>query len=143
MKKIIEVGVNIKSFAGMVFMGALIIYMIAKSILGIYEVSFITIIGLAIMAALISGVIFLFESDVINRKISRFHKIADQYLAVCIIVFATNHIFNYFILSGIQYLYFLLFITACHLGGVLAFYIISKMELDVLNFKLKKYNSGL
>lgn len=142
MKKISNLILNIKTFACMIFIGEIILFMIAKSFLGVYEISFITMIGLVIMAFCISIIRHVLESELVNKKLKRGLVAIIQYILIVATVFAFNAIFQYFVVNAtIKYIYLFLFATACYLGGVLGFYIISKLEVDVLNIKLTNYHS--
>lgn len=142
MKKFSHLILNIKIFASMIWMGEIILFMIAKSFLGVYEISFITIIGLVIMALCIAIIRHALDSELVNRKVKRGFTAIIQYILIVTTVFIFNAIFQYFVANAIiEYFYLFLFVTACYLGGVLGFYIISKLEVDVLNIKLTNYHS--
>ena len=132
MKKIMNLIIDVKLFSAVIFIGTLILFMLAKTFLGTYEVSFVTIISFFFMAVLIAIIHYLLDN------LNSFKWILS-YLLTCATIFSMNMVFDYFMLSGIDYLYFLLFISFCYFGAMFAFYIISKFEVDVMNLSLSKY----
>lgn len=142
MKKLMNKTAEIKMQIGVIWIGMFALYMVSKTLLGIYEVSFLTVLELVLSAMIIGFVKMGFDSKVVLNKLSNKMILLIQYLVISIIMIGLNQLFDFYIVHGIEYLYLQGFITFSYCGAILGFYIMDYYDVNILNMGLKEYKES-
>lgn len=141
MKKFINGFAYFKLHTAIIWIAMLIIYMLTKTILGVYEVTFFTIIELMIMAVFINLILHLFENRISIMKIRKSVFLVLQGIFMIGTILSFNEIFYIYEVFGIQYLYLLSLLIFCYCGALFGFHIMTVLDVEALNGMLGKYNN--
>ena len=142
MKNFMQKVAEFKLLFAIIWIGMLAMYIVSKTLLGVYQVSFLTIIELILAAVVVGLIKLLFESKQVTKTHSKGMIIFEQYLFISIVMLGFNQLFQFYEVEGIQYLYLQAFITFSYFGALLGFYIMDYFELDILNKKLNIFKNS-
>jgi len=138
MQKVAE----LKMLFVIIWIGMFVLYMITKTLLGVYQVSFLTILELLLSAIVVGIIKLLVESKPVSKNLSKALMIFIQYLLISAVMIGFNQLFHFYTVQGIQYLYLQGFITFSYFGALLGFYITDLFDVDILNKKLNVFKDS-
>lgn len=142
MKKFMQKTAEFKLLFGIIWIGMLALYIVSKTLLGVYQVSFLTIIELIAASVVVGLVKLLYETKMVTKTHSKGMIIFEQYLLISIVMLGFNQLFNFYSVEGIQYLYLQLFITFGYFGALIGFYIMDLFDVEILNKKLNIFKDS-
>ncbi len=142
MKNFMQKVAEFKMLFAIIWIGMLALYIISKTILGVYQVSFLTILELILSAVVVGFIKLLFESKLVTKTHSKGMIVFEQYLLISIVMIGFNQLFNFYTVQGIQYLYLQGFITFSYFGALLGFYIMDLFDVEILNKKLNIFKDS-
>jgi len=142
MKKFMQKTAEFKLFFGVIWIGMLVLYMVSKTLLGVYEVSFLTIIEMVVASIVVGLVKMAYDSEHAAKTHSKLMIIIEQYIVISLVMIGFNELFKFYDVQGIEYLYLQLFITFSYFGALLGFYIMDRFDVDILNKKLSIFKSS-
>jgi len=141
MKKWAQPLVDFKMAFMVIWIAMLVLYMLSKTILGVYEVSFLTLIELLGVAIVITCIEYLYESKLVIKTHSKAMIIIEGYLLISLVIIGFNALFGFYLVQGISYLYLEAFITFAYFGAMFGFYLMDSMGVQILNKKLTSFQS--
>jgi hypothetical protein len=140
MKKFARTVVSIKNFTGMIFVGLLVLLMLAKAIFyGVFEIKSLHIVALVIMAVIITALKLLGDLKIERFKINKIIILVTQGIFIVGVAYLFNYLFTLFEINGIEYLYFGLLVLFAYCAALFGFWLMSKAEVKHLNLALKEF----
>jgi len=142
MKNFMQKVAEFKMLFGIIWIGMLALYMVSKTLLGVYQVSFLTIVELVLAAVVVGFIKVLFESKLVLKTHTKGLIVLEQYILISIVMIGFNQLFHFYEIAGIQYLYLQGFITFSYFGALLGFYIMDLFDVNILNKKLNVFKDS-
>lgn len=141
MKKWAQQIIDFKMSFAVVWIGMLVLYMLSKTILGVYSVSFITLLEFVGVAIVITCVEYLYTSELVKKTHTRAMIVVEEYILITLIILGFNRLFQFYQLEGIEYLYFIIGITFAYFGAQFGFYLMNSLGVHILNQKLTAFQN--
>jgi hypothetical protein len=140
MKKFMEITMEFKSLAALIFSGEIIMFMLIGLFTSVTTLSFINILLLLVISILITALVYVF---LITNLLNRF-SYTLRYIVCTIIILGiitkVFYIFNWFDLTNItnKFIYYISLIII-YLGFTFGLYIYNKITEEKFSSKLAKY----